>query len=98
MKYYSEKLDALFNTPEELQEAERVVHEAEEAAKKAEAEKKANRAARAKEVEEAFQLAVDAQKKARKLLADFNKDYGPFHTSVKDTGFFDLFGGFFNLF
>lgn len=84
MKFYSEQLNKLFDTAEELQAAEEKVN----AAKKAEEERKANlkaqREERAKTVEEAFKVASEAQKQANKLLSEFIKDYGSYHTSVKE--------------
>lgn len=70
MKYYSEKLNKVFDTVDALEKAE-----AELEAKNAEKKKKAEaRATRAKEVE-------DAYKTYRTLLDAFCKDYGAFHTS-----------------
>jgi hypothetical protein len=84
MKFYSEQLNKLFNTAEELQAAEDKIN----AAKKAEEERKANlkaqREERAKAVEEAFKVANETQKQANKLLNEFIKDYGSYHTSVKE--------------
>jgi len=74
-KYYDSKEDCLA---------------AEEAVKKVEEEKKAlatKRADRAKEVEDAYKAAADAQKKAYELMSDFVADYGSFHTTIKNTDF-----------
>lgn len=73
MKYYSEKLEKLFETEEELKSAEKARDE-EEAKEKV---KREQRAERAKEVEEAY-------KKYIELLNQFVKDYGNYHCSVKD--------------
>ena len=81
MKFYSETLNKLFNTEKELKEAE-IAREAEIAKKEAaEKAKKTARALRAKEVEKALKVANDAQANAAKLLKEFTKDYGYFHTS-----------------
>ena len=84
MKFYSEQLSKLFDTQAELETAE----EKENAAKRAEEEKKAklkaNRETRAKEVEDAFKTAAEAQKKANELLNAFLKDYGSYHSTLKD--------------
>lgn len=103
-KVYSEVLNRLFNTVEELEAAEQAHAEAErkalEAKKAAEAKKaqlKATREARAKEVEAAFQEANKAQKKANELLNAFVKDYGSFHTTLKDSPV-SIWDAFFNLF
>lgn len=81
MKYYSEKLNRLYDTEADLTKAEM-------AAAKAEAEKIAkekaateHRAERAKEVTEALKAATAAKEKANKLMTAFVKDYGSFHTS-----------------
>lgn len=97
MKFYSEQLSKLFDTQAELETAE----EKENAAKRAEEEKKAklkaNRETRAKEVEDAFKTAAEAQKKANELLNAFLKDYGSYHTTLKDAPV-SIWDAFFNLF
>ena len=97
MKFYSEQLSKLFDTQAELETAE----EKENAAKRAEEEKKAklkaNRETRAKEVEDAFKTAAEAQKKANELLNTFLKDYGSYHTTLKDAPV-SIWDAFFNLF
>ena len=102
MKYYSEQLNRLFDTVEELEAAEAKQREEEEkalAAKRAEEEKKAQlkakREERAKEVEEAFKIANEETKKAYALLNAFVKDFGSFHTTIRDTGFSDIFNQWF---
>ena len=96
MKYYSEVLNKLFNSEEELNKAEVAKREEEAAKAIAEKNKKEARAKRAKEVEEALKAANEAQSKAIKLLKEFTKDFGYYHTSysVKDdvnTDFDDFF-------
>lgn len=97
MKFYSEQLNKLFDSVEELKAAEDKVN----AAKKAEEEKKAalkaQREERAKEVEEAFKLASEAQSKANELLKEFIKDYGSFHTTLREP-IASIWDNFFNLF
>ena len=98
MKYFSEITNKVYDTPEELETAEKEVLEA-EAQKK---EKLAKRAERAKEVEEAFAEAAAAQKYANELLEAFLKDYGSFHTTIKEPQkrlslFDDWFNTFFNV-
>lgn len=87
MKYYSETLNKLFETEKDLLAEEKKVKEAEAAKIEAEKAKKEARATRAKEVEKALKDADAAQSKAQKLLTDFIKDYGYFHTtySLSDT-------------
>lgn len=98
MKYYSEVTKKVYDTPEALNEAEEVVvKEYKEKEKKL-----TERAERAKEVENAFMEAQAARKKADDLLSEFCRDYGSFHTTIKEPtnvlGWFDdWFNSFFKL-
>lgn len=74
MKYYSEKLKTLFNSVEELNAAEVEFDNKQAAIIKAREE----RAARAKEVDEAY-------KKYLELRNAFVKDYGSYHYSITQT-------------
>lgn len=84
MKYYSEQLNQLFDTPEELLAAEDKVNAAKRAEEEKKVQLKAQREQRAKEVEDAFKVAYDDTKRAYELLSAFVKDYGAYHTSIKD--------------
>ena len=77
MKFYSELTKKLYDTKEDLQKAEVEM-----------TKQKADRAERAKEVKKAYEEAVAAQNKARKLLNEFTKDYGCYYTTItnSDTG------------
>lgn len=97
MKYYSEQLKKLFDTPEELLAAEEKVNAAKREEEEKKAQLKAQRETRAKEVEDAFKAASDAQKKANELLGAFVKDYGSYHTTLKDAPV-SVWDAFFNLF
>ena len=96
MKYYSEKLDILFDDEKALVEAENE-HDAHVAAEKAKQEQLANtRKERAKAIEEQYKKVVEARNEYKKLVDEFTKDYGSFHMSVKsnnlaDMDLFDLF-------
>lgn len=95
MKFYSEKLNKMYSTAAEVVQAEEAYDKklAEEKAKK---EELANtRKARAEEVEKALEELEKvrekahedirvAEEKARKVLADFCKDYGAFHKTYKE--------------
>ncbi len=84
MKFYSESLNKMFDSADACAEAEST-HE--KALAEAEAKKKAladERANRAKEVEEAYKVAVDAKKAYNEKLQDFLKDYGSFHCTFKN--------------
>ena len=98
MKYFSEITKKVYNTPEELEIAEKEVLDEQ----KAQEEKSAKRAERAKEVEEAYAKAADVKEQADKLLNEFLKDYGSFHTTLKKpikriNIFDDWFNSFFNI-
>ena len=67
MKYFSEITKKVYNTPEELETAEKEVLDEQ----KAQEEKSAKRAERAKEVEEAYAKAADVKEQADKLLNEF---------------------------
>lgn len=96
MKYYSEELKKLFDNEDELTKAENKAKEVALAKEKKEKALREERATRAKEVEDAFKAARDAEKKANELLNEFVKDYGSFHTTIKDV--VDPFGWFWNIF
>jgi chromosome segregation ATPase len=71
MKFYSEKLDKLFETEKELVAAEKTAEKAAaEKAKKAEAKK-----AEAKKVEDAFKALNAARKAYKEEMAQLTKDY-----------------------
>ena len=96
MKYYSEKLNVLFDDEKALVKAEDE-HDTRVAAEKAKQEQLANtRKERAKAIEESYKKVVEARNEYKKLVDEFIKDYGSFHMSVKsnnlaDMDLFDLF-------
>lgn len=81
MRYYSDYLKKLYDSEKDLLAAEKAAKDAELKKKQAEEAKAANKATRAKEVETALKAATEAQNKANKLLKEFIKDYGYFHTT-----------------
>lgn len=84
MKFYSEKLNKMFDSAAEVLKAEEL-HDKKVAEEKAKKEALvANRKTRADEVEKAFKEADEAYKKANKLLADFCNDYGAYHKTYKE--------------
>ena len=95
MKYFSEITEKVYDTPEELETAEKEVLDEQ----KNQEEKIAKRAERAKEVEEAYALAADVKEQADKLLNEFLKDHGSFHTTVmRPVKRINVFDDWFNLF
>ena len=87
MKYYSDQTKQLYETENALITAEKAFAEAQ----KKEEEKKQERTARAKEIEDAFKAANDARLHAQELLNAFTKDYGSFHMTFKDKVTFPFF-------
>ena len=82
MKYYSEKLNRLFDSVEALAEEEERVESARAEKEKKLAEHRENRAAAVKKVEEAFKNMTDAQKEYYKVLKEFNEKFGTYHKSI----------------
>ena len=109
MKYWSEKLNKVFDTVEACEQAELRVKEAEnrekilkerEAARKKElADKRKERAA---EVEEARKAMIAAQKNYKEILEAFIRDYHSYHFTETDTEnvplLFDIFNPIFKSF
>ena len=83
MKYFSEQLNRLFDSAEELETAEAKAIAEENAKKEAEQKKAAERKARAAEVDAARTAMLEATKRYNDVLAKFCKDYGAYHCSVK---------------
>ena len=111
MKYYSEKLNKVFDTERECMEAEFKVKEQEnlariqkEKALREEKEKKealaVERKAMADKVETARKAYLEAQKAYRNELEAFCKKYGTYHYTVTDAdevpSLFDVFKYAFN--
>lgn len=91
MRYYSDKLNKLFDSEESLQEAEKQQEE-KEAEKQQLAETKKVRAA---EVEDAYKKTLEAREEANKIIRDadkvyydlrdkFVKDFGSYHMTYTD--------------
>ena len=103
---YSDILNKVFNTVEDLEAAEqeyaRQLEERERLRKEKEkqvAELKEKRAARAKEIEDALKERDALDKKINELVRAFTRDYGSFHWTYKgDTDGDSLFKTFFRLF
>lgn len=90
--YVNEYTHEVFDTEKEAMASEKKYLEAQEAKKRKDSE----RAERAKEVEAAMQKVIDAKKEYYKLLNDFNKTYGPYHFTIKNTDdIFELLNGIF---
>lgn len=94
MKYFSEITNSVYDTEQELIEAEELVAKEEE---KKEIAKK-ERADRAKEIDEAIKVAAEAQKKVDELIDEFVRDYGSYHATFKDTNFKPFTSPLFDIF
>lgn len=86
-KYFNQYTNEPFNTPEEADASEKKYLKVEEEKKK----KASERAERAKEVEEALKVAIDARKHYNEVLKAFCKDYGSFHYSTNDLKNYNIF-------
>lgn len=107
MKYYSEKLQKLFDTKEACEQAEFAAKEEENREKirkeRAAAEQKAqlearnaNRKAAAERVDKARQAMKEAQKAYKIELENFIKEYGTYHYSTSSFEDTPLLFDFFN--
>ena len=96
MKYYSEKLNALYNSQIELEEAEYAVEKAQKEKEERENKLKAERKARADEIKTALEQVESASKEYYDLVQKFVRDYGSFHLTVDEKSpFTSLFNMFF---
>lgn len=80
MRYYSDKLKKVYDSPEELEKAEKALEKANTELKKLREEK----AARAKEIEDAYLKIQEDTKEYNRLVNAFVKDYHEFHTTVRN--------------
>ena len=95
MKFYSEKLDKLFDTQELCAKAEEAHEKALAEAENKKLKLAEERTNRAKEVEDLYKAAVEAKKAYDEKLREFLKDYGSFHATFKNVDpFFSLFDWF----
>ena len=79
-KYWNEYTNEVFDTEQEALKSEQKYLDAQEAKKKKDSE----RAARAKEVEDAMKAVIEAKKHYNKVLKAFCKDYNYYHFSTND--------------
>ena len=90
-QFYSDLLKKYFSTEKEAVEAEKaeiskreVIKKKEKEAQAAKEKLKQQRATRAKEVEDAIKKAYEAKSQADKLLSEFIKDYGFYHSTITE--------------
>ncbi len=100
MKYVSEITKKAYNTEKECLEAEKIFQEKQEKALVEKKKKDAERSARAKEVEDAYKEAVEANKAYREKLNTFVRDYGSFPMTYNGTSNLidDVFNSVFRFF
>lgn len=84
MKFYSEKLNKLFDSAEALEKAESELEAKERRAKELEEKKASERKVLAKEVEDAYRAYKAAQKAYDQKLLDFIEKYGSFHMTITE--------------
>lgn len=97
MKYFSEKLNKVFESEEECVEAENKFELAKQEKEEKEKRLTQERKERAHEIEEQYKKIMDDRKEYRKMVDDFIRDYGSFHCTFKsnepvfsDMDLFDL--------
>lgn len=97
MKYFSEKLNKVFESEQECVEAENKFELAKQEKEEKEKRLTQERKERAHEIEEQYKKIMDDRKEYRKLVDDFIRDYGSFHCTFKsnepvfsDMDLFDL--------
>ena len=98
MKIYSELTNKEYATVDACVADEEKYLKKQEEEKRHKAELADTRKARAKEVEEAMKIAVEAQKEANAKLNAFIKDYGTYHVSLAKDNLGDFFTDIFDLF
>lgn len=81
MKFYSDITKKLYENEKELLKDEQKLTKEREEKELAEKKKSEERAVRAKEIEDAYNIAKDAYQKYNDLMRQFCKDYGSYHTT-----------------
>ena len=97
MKYFSEKLNKVFESEKECVEAENKFELAKQEKEEKEKRLTQERKERAHEIEAQYKKIMDDRKEYRKMVDDFIRDYGSFHCTFKsnepvfsDMDLFDL--------
>lgn len=93
MKFYSDDLQKLFDSVEELNTAEAKYKKEQEESTKRKKKLAEERKARAHEIEVAYKEATEANKKLNKLRSQFIEDYGSYHMTIRggDSALIDWF-------
>ena len=83
MRYFSDLLGKFFDSETECVKAEEAHTKAQEEANAQKEALAAERAERAKKIDELYKAVLNAQEAYRKELAAFVKDYGSYHILVR---------------
>lgn len=96
MKYYSEKLNVIYDSQADLEEAELAAEKAQKEKEERENKLRTERKARADEIKAALEQIETALKGYYDLVQKFVRDYGSFHLTVDEKSYFpSLFNMFF---
>ena len=96
MKYYSEKLNVIYDSQTDLEEAELAAEKAQKEKEERENKLRTERKARADEIKAALEQIETALKGYYDLVQKFVRDYGSFHLTVDEKSYFpSLFNMFF---
>ena len=85
MKFYSEVLNEMFDSAEELMAEEARVEAAKEAEAAEKAKREEERAKHITDIEAAYDMLVEARKQFNELQAAYKKEYGTSHTVIRKT-------------
>ena len=89
-RFYSDITNKLYDSMDDLEEAEKKVIAKREEKRVAEQKRSDERKARAQEIDELRKTYVDARKAYTEALEKFCNDYGTFHTSISSDKLFDF--------
>lgn len=90
-RFYSDITKKLYDSMEELNEAEATEQKRREEAEAKQKKRADERKSRAQEIDDLQKAYVGARKAYTEALEKFCKDYGTFHTSVSADNLFDFF-------
>ena len=85
MKFYSEVLNEMFDSAEELMAEEDRVKAAKEAEAAEKAKREEERAKHIADIEAAYDMLVEARKQFNELQAAYKKEYGASHPVIRKT-------------
>lgn len=89
-RYYSDITNKLYDSMDDLEEAEKKIITKREEKRVAEQRRADERKVRAQEIDELQKTYVEARKAYTEALEKFCNDYGTFHTSISSDNLFDF--------